>query len=219
MNAQKYQEEQLRAIKEIRFDENPTPSNSISGSSTDSGISTLFSQVNLNGNGVEQNGQNQQQQQPPNRQQQQQHQPSQNYARSNGMARDYNDNGNCKELKLYFNKKGYGKDHRNGSGMPMMPRYGSENGYSNPVTTSQSSMHQQQQQQGNGLYGGQSGMVQQRGYQRQYSEPATMGATTTSQFNQEFGQFDLQPKQQQQQAQPVAASAARPIQPKHLRNE
>lgn len=87
MNAQKYQEEQLRAIKEIRFDENPTPSNSISGSSTDSGISTLFSQVNLNGN-AEQNGQQQQQQ--PNRQQP----PSQNYSR-NGMAhaRDYNDNG------------------------------------------------------------------------------------------------------------------------------
>jgi len=200
LNAQKYQEEQLRAIKEIRFDENPTPSNSISGSSTDSGISTLFSQVNLNGN-AEQNGQQQQQQ--PNRQQP----PSQNYSR-NGMAhaRDYNDNG-------------YGKDNRNGSGMPMMPRYGSENGHSNPVTTSQPSMPQQQQpQQGSGLYGGQSGMVQRSGYQRQYSEPATMGATTTSQFNQEFNQFDLQPKQQQPQP-PAAASAARPIQPKHLRNE
>ena len=84
MNAQKYQEEQLRAIKEIRFDENPTPSNSISGSSTDSGISTLFSQVSLNGqqqeNGQRGNG-------PP------QHQ-NQSYSRSNGINhRDYNDNG------------------------------------------------------------------------------------------------------------------------------
>ena len=70
----------MRAIKEIRFDENPTPSNSISGSSTDSGISTLFSQVSLNGN--DQGGRGGPASQS-------------NYSGNrNGMShRDYNDNG------------------------------------------------------------------------------------------------------------------------------
>lgn len=89
LNAQKYQEEQLRAIKEIRFDENPTPSNSISGSSTDSGISSLFSQVNLN---EQQNG---------NRQQH-------GYGNMNrGHRGDYNENG-----------YGGGKDNRGMPMMP-----------------------------------------------------------------------------------------------------
>ena len=92
MNAQKYQEEQLRAIKEIRFDENPTPSNSISGSSTDSGISTLFSQVNLNG---QQQQQQQENGQPPRGAGPPPPPQHQNYSRSNGINnhRDYNDNG------------------------------------------------------------------------------------------------------------------------------
>ena len=75
----------MRAIKEIRFDENPTPSNSISGSSTDSGISTLFSQVSLNGN-EPQGGRGGPASQS-------------NYSGNrNGMShRDYNDNG-----EIYF---------------------------------------------------------------------------------------------------------------------
>ena len=86
----------------------------------------------------------------------------------------------------------------------MMPRYGQndQSGY-NPPPTSQSSMHSS-----GSIYGGQSGMAQQqRGYQRQYSEP-TM-SSGYSEFN--SNQFDSM--------QPPKQSAARPITNKHLRNE
>lgn len=192
MNAQKYQEEQLRAIKEIRFDDNQNgpPGPSLNGSNGDN-ISSMFQQVSLNDNSDKRNLYS-----------------SSSISRMNGHAvtsttgsRDFpsdplSSSGKYFNIFLAFSINNYLGFSKGAPSMPLMPRYPETNGFPRASQPS------------NGLYNGQSGSPAlgaqngpRAGYSRQYSEPIS------SNNNFEFSSgFDM-PK-----------SSARPI-PQKLRNE
>lgn len=146
LNAQKYQEEQLRAIKEIRFDDNqngPTGPN-MNGSNGDN-ISSMFQQVSLNDNSDKRNLYS-----------------SSSISRMNGHA-----------VTSTTGSRDFPSDPLSSSGfskgaptMPLMPRYPETNGF---PRASQPSNGLYNGQSGSPALGAQSGP--RAGYSRQYSEP------------------------------------------------
>jgi hypothetical protein len=191
LNAQKYQEEQLRAIKEIRFDDNQNgpnqsgvPSN-LNGGSNGDNISSMFQQVSLNED------------------KRNLYQSSSSISRMNGHA-----------VTSTTGSRDFPSDPLSSSGfskgappsMPLMPRYPDSNGFPRASQPS------------NGLYNGQSGSPalgsggprggmesgpRATSYSRQYSEPISSNNNFES-FS--SNGFDM-PK-----------SSARPI-PQKLRND
>lgn len=167
LNAQKYQEEQLRAIKEIRFDDQNAPQNGpINASNQSDNISTMFQQVSLN------------------EEKRNLYQSSSSISRMNGHAVT-STTGSRDFPSDPLSSSGFSKG-MNGSSMPLMPRYPSDTNGGFPRPTAQPSS--------NGLYSGQSGspaLAQsagqgpRAGYSRQYSEPIS------SNNNFEFASFDM----------------------------